>query len=89
MELNDSLKTGIDWMDSQHAEFISRIERLIEAMREGRAVDDIATLLTKPSNFLTLSISRPSFLSCLAVPAKVVSSSMVRRSEKVIKKSNK
>ena len=44
MELNDSLKTGVDWMDSQHTEFISRIERLIEAIAEGRANDDIVGL---------------------------------------------
>jgi hemerythrin len=44
MELNDSLKTGIDWMDSQHMEFISRIENLIDAMREGREGGDISAL---------------------------------------------
>ena len=44
MELNDSLKTGLDWMDSQHMEFILRIERLIEAMNDGREDDDISAL---------------------------------------------
>jgi hemerythrin len=44
MELNDSLKTGVPWMDSQHREFISRIERLIAAMREGTSSVDISAL---------------------------------------------
>jgi len=44
MELNDSLKTGLAWIDAQHKEFISRIERLIEAMRDGTEGDDISAL---------------------------------------------
>jgi hemerythrin len=44
MELSDRLKTGIDWQDAQHREFIIRIERLMSAMDEGREAEEISGL---------------------------------------------
>lgn len=44
MELSDRLKTGIDWQDAQHGEFISRIERLMNAMDMGREAEEISGL---------------------------------------------
>ncbi|MEE9543326.1 MAG: bacteriohemerythrin [Thermodesulfobacteriota bacterium] len=44
MELSDRLKTGVDWQDAQHREFISRIERLMAAMDEGRESEEISGL---------------------------------------------
>ena len=44
MELSDRLKTGVDWQDAQHREFINRIERLMSAMDEGREAEEISGL---------------------------------------------
>lgn len=53
MEWNKSLETGIELIDAQHEELISRIDKLELGLYKGRATPELARLLEYMESYVT------------------------------------
>ncbi len=52
--LTDSLLTGVSWQDRQHKELIKRVNRLIEAIEQGKGMAELERLFTFLDEYMVI-----------------------------------